>query len=308
LLGDLKKAGVFGFTFHIDTSQKRPEVKATTESELNELRLYYAKMLARAGGISCSFNATVSERTLHEVPSMVKWAQNHADIVHTVVFILYRSPSLNGDFDFFANGEKIEVDETYEETEWGGSTSLKAPDVVEKIREADPKYEPCAYLNGTANPDSFKWLLASRMVLNGEIVGYLSPKFMELLQTLSHVFTGTYLAYAEPKGIARGKLASFVGALIDREMRKGLSNLFVRMLTNPLNLFRSAYIQSLMVIQPVDFTMDGRQDMCDGCPDITVHNGKLVWSCRLEELNNFGSFVHTVPRRTQVRAIGEAGH
>jgi MoaA/NifB/PqqE/SkfB family radical SAM enzyme len=31
ILGDLKKAGVFGFTFHIDTSQKRPNLHATTE-------------------------------------------------------------------------------------------------------------------------------------------------------------------------------------------------------------------------------------------------------------------------------------
>jgi hypothetical protein len=36
--------------------------------------------------------------------------------------------------------------------------------------------------------------------------------------------------------------------------------------------------------------------MCDGCPDITVHNGELVWSCRLEERLKFGQFVRTVPR------------
>ncbi|UCH21460.1 MAG: radical SAM protein [Deltaproteobacteria bacterium] len=75
LLRELKKAGVFGFTLHVDTSQKRPEVKAATETELNELRLYYAKMLAEVGGIACSFNATVSEKTVHEIPAMVKWAQ-----------------------------------------------------------------------------------------------------------------------------------------------------------------------------------------------------------------------------------------
>ena len=39
LLGKLKRAGAFGFTFHIDTSQGRPGVSATTETELNELRL-----------------------------------------------------------------------------------------------------------------------------------------------------------------------------------------------------------------------------------------------------------------------------
>jgi hypothetical protein len=51
-----------------------------------------------------------------------------------------------------------------------------------------------------------------------------------------------------------------------------------------------------MIIQPVTFEPDGRQDMCDSCPDITVYEGKLVWSCRLEEMNRFGAFLQTVPK------------
>lgn len=227
---------------------------------------------------------------------MVNWAQKHASIVHTMVFILYRSPSLTGNFDFYANGKKIDVEAIYKETEWGGSKILMAADAVEKIREADPMYEPAAYLNGTANPNSLKWLLASRIVFNDEIIGYVSPKFMELLQTFSHIFTGTYLAYAKPKGVALGKLASFSAGIVDKKMRKIFFNILGRILAKPSNLFRPAYLQSLMIIQPVNFEMDGRQDMCDGCPDITVHDGKLVWSCRLEEMNNYGTFVQAVPK------------
>jgi hypothetical protein len=140
---------------------------------------------------------------------MVQWAQTHADIVHTMVFILFRSPSLTGNFDFFANGEKIEIDGTYRETEWGGKSYLMAPDIVDRIREADPMYEPAAYLNGTANPNSLKWLLANRIVLDGKSMGYVSPRFMEMIQTFNHLLTGTYLAYAEPKSVANGKLAAF---------------------------------------------------------------------------------------------------
>jgi hypothetical protein len=253
-------------------------------------------MLARAGGLACSFNATVSEKTVHEIPIMVNWAQKHADIVHTMVFILYRSPTLTGDFDFFAHGKKVDIGSTYKETAWGGSKFLMAGDIVEKIREADSGYEPAAFLNGTAKPDSLKWLLASRMVLNGETVGYVSPKFMELVQTFTHLFTGTYLAYANPKSIARGKLASFFSGIVDKKMRRIFMSIIRRMLSNPLNLFRPAYLQSLMIIQPVNFESDGRQDMCDSCPDITVHDGKLVWSCRLEEMNDHGTFLHAVPK------------
>ena len=296
LLRDLKDAGVFGFTFHIDTSQKRPKVDAKSETELNELRLHYAKMLDDVGGISCSFNATVSNNTMQEIPSLVKWAEKHADIVHTMVFILYRSPGLSGEFNFFAKGKKIEFDSTYKETDWGGDKILMAPDIVEKIREGDPMYEPCAYLNGTANPDSFKWLMGNRVVLNGESMGYVSPRFMELVQTLTHMFSGSYLAYAAPKAVSKGKLASFFAGLVDKNMRRIFARILGRMLINPANLIRRAYIQSFMIIQPVNFEPDGRQDMCDSCPDITVHEGKLVWSCRLEEVNQYGDFVQSVPK------------
>lgn len=296
LLKDLKKAGVFGFTFHIDTSQKRPKINVETESELNDLRLHYAEMLAKAGGIACSFNATISDKTIHEIPAMVNWSQKHADIVHTMVFILFRSPELTGDFDFFADGKRIGINGTYKETEWGGAQALMAGDAVAKIREADPQYEPCAYLNGTANPSSLKWLLASRVVLNGDILGYFSPKFMELIQTFTHLFTGTYLVYAEPKHVALGKLAALFGGLVDRKMRRIFINLLRRTLKNPGAIVQPAFIQSFMIIQPVNFEADGRQDMCDSCPDITVHEGKLVWSCRLEELNKYGTFLQTVPK------------
>jgi len=298
LLKELKAAGVFGFTFHIDTSQNRPELKATTEAELNPLRLRYARMLADEGGIACSFNATISEKTLLEIPEMVRWAQEHADIVHTMVFILYRSPTFSGDFDFYAQGRLIEINGTYKETEWGGAKALKAPDAAAKIREADPMYRPCAFLNGTANPTSLKWLLANRIVLNGRVLGYVSPRFMELLQTVNHMIHGTYLAYVKPRSFGRGKLAALVGGIIDGRMRGLLLRLLGQSFINPVNLFRRAYIQSLVIIQPVDFERDGRQDMCDGCPDITVHEGRLVWSCRLEEINTYGAFVQSVPRET----------
>ncbi len=297
MLRALKDAGVFGFTFHIDTSQKRPKVKASTEVELNELRLHYARMLAEAGGISCSFNATITDRTVREIPDMVRWSQQHADIVHTMVFILFRSPDLTGEFDMVVNGEKVSFGDTYKNPEWGGKRPLMAQDAVDQIRVADPLYEPCAYLNGTARPDSLKWLLANRLVHEGQVLGYMTPRIMEIIQTFTHIFTGTYLAYATPKSTSRGKLTATVGSLISSGMWPTLFRLIKSIAKNPKSIMRPAHVQSMMIIQPVNFEADGRQDMCDSCPDITVHEGQLVWSCRLEELNQFGAFVTTVPKK-----------
>jgi organic radical activating enzyme len=304
LLRELKKAGVFGFTFHVDTSQKRPRVKARSEEELNEVRLHYARMLADAGDIACSFNATITAKTLKEVPAMVQWAGKHADIVHTMVFILFRSPVLAGDFSFFAGGRQVSFQETYKESEWGGSDQLHSRDVVEVIRGADPLYEPAAYLNGTANPRSFKWLMANRIIQGGETVGYVSPRFMEIVQSYNHLRHGAYLSYAEPKLCRRGKSVSFVTGLMDRTMRRIFGRLVGRIFRNPGNLFQPAHIQTMMIIQPVNIESDGRQDMCDACPDVTVHEGKLVWSCRLEEMNEHGTMVTAVPLEGVNRSDG----
>jgi len=54
-LDELHKAGVFGFTFHVDSNQGRPgEWAGKNDLELNDLRLQYAEMLAERGNISCS--------------------------------------------------------------------------------------------------------------------------------------------------------------------------------------------------------------------------------------------------------------
>ena len=85
--------------------------------------------------------------------------------------------------------------------------------------------------------------------------------------------------------------------LFDHRMRRIAGNLLNRISREPSHAFRPAHIQSIMIIQPVNMLPDGRQDMCDSCPDITVHDGKLVWSCRLEEMNRFGTFVQSVPKK-----------
>jgi hypothetical protein len=151
-------------------------------------------------------------------------------------------------------------------------------------------------LNGTADPSSLKWLLATRVVFNGKVMGYVSPRFQEVVQDGYHLLKGRYLSYVKPKLIKKAKLVSFLTGIIDKKMRCIFFHILGQMLKNPLNTFRRAYFQSFMVIQPMHITKDGFQDMCDSCPDITVHDGRLVWSCRLEELNLFGSFFTTVPK------------
>jgi hypothetical protein len=87
-----------------------------------------------------------------------------------------------------------------------------------------------------------------------------------------------------------------LASIYDRKTRAIAKRYLRAALTNPLRLFRRLHFQSIMIIQPVDILDDGMHNMCDSCPDITVHEGELVWSCRLEEKIKYGRFIHTVPR------------
>jgi hypothetical protein len=114
---------------------------------------------------------------------------------------------------------------------------------------------------------------------------------MEIIQAGHHMLFDRYLAYSEPRLTRKGRSMLLLGAF-DKKLRKTAKNF----LKNPFNIFRKLHYQSIMIIQPVDFLEDGRQNMCDGCPDITVWNGKLVWSCRLEELLKYGHNVRSYPK------------
>jgi len=296
LLADLKRAGLQGLTFHIDSKQHRPGWKNKTEQQTNDLRLKYAEMVARAGDLICIFNSTVYEDTLDEIPLMVRWAQEHIDIVHGMVFICYRE-AVRDEFDYYAGGKKVDPTRlVYGVDHKRQRTDINAPEVVERIREADPEFAPSAYLGGTERPDSFKWLLASRLGTKQRIYGHIGPKLMEYSQTRHHARTGRYFAYSDPKMLRRGKAILWAWP-IDPALRKP----FRRAFFDPRLAFRRVHMQSIVVIQPIDILADGRQNMCDGCPDITVHNGQLVWSCRLEECLNFGQFVRTVPKQPAVQ-------
>ncbi len=295
LLRELKRAGAAGFTFHIDSKQGRPKWKNKNEIELNELRLSYAEMLAEVGGLSCAFNSTVYEDTLPYTPELLAWAAKHIDIVHVMVFILFRAAVPQLPFDWYAGGKKINLGVlAYSETK-ERKIDLKSTDVVAVIRKRFPEFTPCAYLNGTEKPDSFKWLLSGRLGSKEKIYGYVGPKFMETIQTMYHLKQGRYLAYTKPAHTNLGR-SMLLLSLIDRGVRGAAGNYLGAVLTNPLRLFKGLHYQSVMIIQPVDFLANGLQNMCDGCPDMTLWNGELVWSCRMEELKHFGCWVRSVPR------------
>ena len=291
LLRELKKAGLWGLTLHIDSKQNRPGWKNKSEVEHCDLRLEYAEMIAKVGDLSCSFNSTVYEDTLPDVPDLVEWAQRHIDIVNVMVFINFRLGMVGGDLEYYVGGERVELDTVYATTQFG-RYDIQSTEVLAAVQQRFPDFTPCAYLNGTERPNSFKWLLTGRIGTPRKIYGYVGPKFMEIAQTAHHLRHGKYPAYARPRALRRGRSMMLLSPF-DRGVRGAAGSWLQTLLTRPRTALGLAHFQSIMMIQPVDVLPDGRQDMCDACPDQTVWQDRLVWSCRLEEPLEHGDFLRT---------------
>jgi len=302
LIQQLKDAGLMGFTFHIDSRQKRPGWKGSSEIELNALRLEFAERVAKVGGLSCALNATVYEDTLGQVPEVVRWAQRHIDKVHVVVFIAFRqaSETIRNDLEFLVGEEQVSMTALpYSRSTGKQRLDISSRDVVAEIRKAFPEFSPCAYLNGTEKADSLKWLLTAYVGTPDRVFGYMGPRFMELAQVHHHFKKGRYMAYAAPSVLRAGRSILAGTWPFDRGVRSALKRYLLHGLARPGHAFPRLHMQSVMVIQPIDVLTDGRMNMCDACPDITVHEGELVWSCRLEEQKNFGGFAKVVRKKAE---------
>lgn len=294
LLGELKKAGLVGLTFHVDSRQGRPGWRNKTEAQMNELRSEFAEMVASVGGLACAFNSTVYEDTLEQSVDILEWAGKNIDKVHTVVFIAYRNAALDN-FEYYAGGKRIDMGEVVYSEKEKRRADISSREVVAKLRERFPDFSPCAYLNGTEQPDSFKWLMTMRFGDGQRIHGYVGPRFIEAVQAGYHLVKGRYLAYSSPGALGMGR-SVLASSLWDGQIRDAARSYLGWVTAHPRDLLKPVHMQSVLVIQPIDVLADGRQNMCDGCPDMTIHDGRLAWSCRLEEVKQFGQFVASTPK------------
>lgn len=85
LLAELGEAGLSDVAFHVDLTQRRKGFDS--ELALDELRLRYIER-ARGLPIAVFFNTTVFERNLAEIPGLVRFFADHADVVRVASFQL----------------------------------------------------------------------------------------------------------------------------------------------------------------------------------------------------------------------------
>jgi len=292
-LRELKQAGLAGFTFHIDSHQGRPDWQGKNEAEHNELREYYADMVAAEGGLITIFNSTVYPSTFREIPDVVRWGRAHIDKVHGLVFITYRILETEVAASVDATGQEVDASRLSYSTERFDEQFVTSPEVYGIIKDHFPEYEPSGYLGGTVRHDSYKWLIGAMIGSRDRMYGSVGAKTMEMAQAGHHFFCGTYLAYLSQIKVAP---LVFLMAPWDRTVRQAAKNWLSDLFRHPGRLFGGVRMQTIGIIQAPDIQAGGQADMCDSCPDMTVWNGTLINSCRMDEYRLFGGMLSVAER------------
>jgi hypothetical protein len=289
----LKRNGLFGFIIHIDRGQSRPGWIGKSEKELNTLRQRYTDMINKEGGMICGFNTTILPETLHEVPDIIEWTVRNIHKVCTNTLIPVRVPREDDPWDLYVKGKKIDFQDTaFSRKKYKNPThkTLMAQDIYEQVRKVVPQFTGNAFLGGTEVPDAPKWLFGNIIGSEKRVYGNFGPKIMELLQNGHHIVTGRFLSFLKPWLYGMGKLL-FIAGIMDKQIRDTLFTFIRNTLKNPIRVFEKLSTQSLLIMQPQDVFPDGRQDLCDGCPNKTYHRGNLVSACRKEEYIQFGDMI-----------------
>lgn len=294
VLQEMKDVGLLGFSFHIDITQTRPEfkkMKLTSELQLSDMRLKYAKMLKKYNFYS-HFGITVTPDNLHEVPELIRWAKDNILLINGISLIIYRGLPVMPGVRYFAKGEEIDMElgqlgYTVDQEEYE-KINVKAQDVYAVIKKSFPDYEAMGYLGGTADHTSFKWLWGSLFANSkGKTFGSLGRRTLELAQSFYHFTHGTYLVYPKKRV---GKTV-FVMSLIDPIVRRALWKFLKYCIVNPIRFFYPMKSLGIGMVQAPDLLENGKIDMCDDCPDMCVFEGKLVNSCRLDECRIYGDLL-----------------
>ncbi len=301
LLRELKKAGLAGFTVHIDSHQNRPRWKEKTEADLNELRQHVTDMVTAEKGLYLVFNSTVYPSTFHEIPDVVRWGRTNVGRVHGLVFITYRTATTAANVGRDAADREVDLSKLSYVRDSFDEKFVTSPEVYQIIKDNFPEFEAAGYLGGSLLHTSFKWVAGAMVASRKQVYGSVGKESMEIAQAGHHLFTGTYLAYLSEAKVGR---KVFLMSLWDKTVRQAARNWWGDVIRHPARLFDGIYIQSIGIIQAPDLLPDGRADMCDSCPDMTVYDGKLINSCRMDEYRLFGGFL-AVTERPQEELVAE---
>lgn len=258
-LEDLKIAGVTEFVVHIDKYQARPDINNNSP---NELREKFCKMFREVGGVNLGFIMPVSGEDYSDLSETVELCKKNSDVVNLLVLSPYKDVLLNDNKTFSKN-------------------KLENPDAVNLSKFLSEKFEskPCAYLGKVISKDQPSWIFMIPIFYGEKIVGYLDSFLYKKFQERYRKKKGKYFITIRGNKI---NIKSILPFILRKNVFKILWN-FGR--EKKKNKGKTLRYQVILIIDGPD-KINGKWNLCDGCPDAMYHKGKLVPSCLLERVKS----------------------
>lgn len=290
LARELKKAGLAKFHFHVDSGMKRPGWIGKNEAEMNELRQHFADLVWELGGVQCGYNITIFRSTLKYLPGIVEWCQTNIYKVQHVSLVAFRAILLSDGIEYIVNGKRIDASSLQHSSTNIEEISISTDEMFGILGNYFSDLHACAYLNGTAVPETYKFLITINIGSKNKMYGFLGARTIELVQIFHHLFKGTYCSFLKNQKVGK-KL--FLLSIFDKEVKKAFIHFLKTVMRSPLRLLDRIYIQTISLQQPNEM-LRGRENLCDGCLNMMIYKGELIPSCRLDEYRMFGGFITPV--------------
>lgn len=288
LLAKYKKAGLKEVFLHIDSGQKRTDIKeAKSEKELNSLRAEIAQRITNHGLI-CSLTITIYKQNLHQLPDIIEFAQNCPNITR-VLFTCYTDFSKI--HEHFKTGKILGLSCTFRAD---ADSSNEMKDAAVDIKEVQQIFldhfgmRPFGYISSDLDSSDPRWLMYHSFSIHtadGKF-HYLSldPKFGKLVR------------YKLDQTIKKGQKISF-GKIMNTKRCIELIVAYALTSLTPAIIFQSGmflfkllrpgstiHYADFTVQQPPKITADGKLSYCNECPDATIRNGVMVPVCMADML------------------------
>jgi hypothetical protein len=287
---ELKKAGLVQFYFHVDSGQERPGWEGKDEIAANELRQFYADMVFGLKGVMCGYNTTITRANLEAVPAVVRWGTANIDRVQSLTLIAVRGLLTAPGMEYRAGGEAVDTKRVQCRGDSASEYSITSDEMFELVRSSQPELRPSAYLNGTADPSTNKFLIITPIGSRGALYGVCGARATELAQVLHHFFTGRYTSLV---GAPKPSKSIFLASLLDKEVRRAFGRFLKASVRDPALLVRKVHVQCINLVQPTEIVGD-EKNFCDGCINLMPWKGTMVHSCILDEYRLYGAPIRVV--------------
>jgi hypothetical protein len=294
LVSELKKAGLTQFYFHVDSLQKRPGWEGKNESELNELRQYYADLVWEVGGIQCGYNITISRTNLDYIPDIIRWGKSNIHKVQNLTLIAIRAFLLTEGVEYAVGNKNIDLSTLKCSTPTPKDINITSDEMFEIIEKKVSDFRACAYLNGTTDTTTNKFLVILILGSKDKVYGNLGAKTAEIFQVFHHLMSGKYTSFVKIPGLSK---SLFLLSVFDPEVRRALIAFLGASIRNPFRFFKKVFVQCINLVQPTEF-IEGDKNFCDGCLNLMPYKGKLVHSCILDEYRIFGGPVRPLDAKS----------